>query len=601
MAYKDRAELIRDARAALSEANTAEDVRAIWRMFLATLGHRRLGRLLLEGGARSKASARTTVLESATEQQGGGEIGRALEELASRPYAFTVDEAESYVDPEVGLDELRQGLVADGRFLAIGEEEQGEMRFIAREALQGWFRYLSCRLASAHRARLDEDQFAAALSWLLLPGGRWNSPPRDVVGFGEELGYCCPAWTVGQYVFPIARLLSFMPAASARKAFDMIDSLSKEDTPETSPSEILSRAVGGILSHFDEREASVIRARERLLGSGERPTLQEIGTALCVTRERVRQLEAKAWKKIHHPQRKAVLIGSLLRYVMCRQGSLLSEAEGVEGSLLSFVCKASGVPTATLADEGLTVLAVSSEEAMAAVESLSSCPGADDDAFARCLDSQVELSLPKKDIALVSRRIRTAPEHRARKSQRVAMALRQIGNAAHYSEVTEQYNRMFPEDPSTERQIHAILGRESDGVVWTGMRGKFGLRDWGDERPALTLHQAVALIVEEKYEATGRPVPFTVICAEIGKYRRTVNLNSVRMAVIHNAALRQVDGDLFVPADVDLDEESATELSAEQVDRVLREFEQAARAQGDLDRPAQAVDRGRVRDTSRGE
>ena len=47
------------------------------------------------------------------------------------------------------------------------------------------------------------------------------------------------------------------------------------------------------------------------LGDGYQRTLEEVGTVFNVTRERVRQIEAKALKKLRHPVRSKKLRGFL--------------------------------------------------------------------------------------------------------------------------------------------------------------------------------------------------------------------------------------------------------------------------------------------------
>jgi RNA polymerase primary sigma factor len=57
-----------------------------------------------------------------------------------------------------------------------------------------------------------------------------------------------------------------------------------------------------VLSELSERERMVLELRFGLKDGYER-TLEEVGRQLNVTRERVRQIEAKALKKLRHPIR----------------------------------------------------------------------------------------------------------------------------------------------------------------------------------------------------------------------------------------------------------------------------------------------------------
>ena len=66
------------------------------------------------------------------------------------------------------------------------------------------------------------------------------------------------------------------------------------------------REVEKALSTLSDREAQIIRLRFGI-GTGYPRTLEELGRIFNVTRERVRQIEAKAIRKLRHPSRSRVL------------------------------------------------------------------------------------------------------------------------------------------------------------------------------------------------------------------------------------------------------------------------------------------------------
>ncbi len=80
-----------------------------------------------------------------------------------------------------------------------------------------------------------------------------------------------------------------------------------EDTSSLSPTDVvmnddLNQQIDEILSNLSEREQAVIRMRYGLLDDMSDRTLEEIGKELNVTRERVRQIESSAIKKLKHPK-----------------------------------------------------------------------------------------------------------------------------------------------------------------------------------------------------------------------------------------------------------------------------------------------------------
>ena len=75
-------------------------------------------------------------------------------------------------------------------------------------------------------------------------------------------------------------------------------------SPTRSAHEFLRRReVEKILSTLSEREAQIIRLRFGIGTGFTREHLEEVGRIFNVTRERVRQIEAKAIRKLRHPSR----------------------------------------------------------------------------------------------------------------------------------------------------------------------------------------------------------------------------------------------------------------------------------------------------------
>ena len=83
---------------------------------------------------------------------------------------------------------------------------------------------------------------------------------------------------------------------------DFIEDKNIEAPEEAALSSGLTGATGDILDSLTEREAKVIRMRFGI-GMNNDHTLEEVGKQFDVTRERIRQIEAKALRKMRHPTR----------------------------------------------------------------------------------------------------------------------------------------------------------------------------------------------------------------------------------------------------------------------------------------------------------
>jgi RNA polymerase primary sigma factor len=91
---------------------------------------------------------------------------------------------------------------------------------------------------------------------------------------------------------------------------DFIEDRGKDSPVSNAASEMLKDKIDTVLKTLTYREREIIKLRYGL-GDGYTYTLEEVGRIFKVTRERVRQIEAKAVRKLQHPVRSKQLQGFL--------------------------------------------------------------------------------------------------------------------------------------------------------------------------------------------------------------------------------------------------------------------------------------------------
>ncbi|MDD4802152.1 MAG: RNA polymerase sigma factor RpoD [Syntrophomonas sp.] len=124
-----------------------------------------------------------------------------------------------------------------------------------------------------------------------------------------------PSEVAKEMDIPVERVIEIMKVAQEPVSLEtpigeeddshLGDFITDEDaeSPEESASFVLLREhMDGILNTLTEREEKVLRLRFGL-DDGRPRTLEEVGQEFGVTRERIRQIEAKALRKLRHPSR----------------------------------------------------------------------------------------------------------------------------------------------------------------------------------------------------------------------------------------------------------------------------------------------------------
>jgi RNA polymerase sigma factor (sigma-70 family) len=82
---------------------------------------------------------------------------------------------------------------------------------------------------------------------------------------------------------------------------DVVEDRSAESPFDVAAVKMMPAAIEKLLQPLDEREQKILRMRFDLDGAGEIRTLEDVGAEMNLTRERIRQIEARAMSKLRHP------------------------------------------------------------------------------------------------------------------------------------------------------------------------------------------------------------------------------------------------------------------------------------------------------------
>ena len=116
---------------------------------------------------------------------------------------------------------------------------------------------------------------------------------------------------------PIPKIAAFLRSAQAHVsihqegieaqfAADHVANAAPVDPSSAAEETELTHLLGSLIAGLGRKQEQILRARHGF-GSGSPMTLEEIGDAMGVTRERIRQIEAKALRRMMHPSRADLL------------------------------------------------------------------------------------------------------------------------------------------------------------------------------------------------------------------------------------------------------------------------------------------------------
>jgi RNA polymerase primary sigma factor len=134
---------------------------------------------------------------------------------------------------------------------------------------------------------------------LLHELGREPSPEEIAEAAGVGLEEARRVLDMGRQPMSLDRPIGESEDASFS---EFVEDESTQSPTQSTTNELLKDKIESLLKTLTYREREIIRLRYGLT-DGYTYTLEEVGRIFRVTRERVRQIEAKAVKKLQHPVR----------------------------------------------------------------------------------------------------------------------------------------------------------------------------------------------------------------------------------------------------------------------------------------------------------
>ena len=476
-------------------------------------------------------------------------IESAISFVANRPSVFSardVAQSADMEDMEFNIEEalkFQSAREAAAVLDVSGVSPRASAKFLSAAIARKWWVESTLRWAKTDVTYVTSVQLARAMA-SAFDSVMWDTPPSSLLDLGRERYMVDDGCLPDTFVFPWASLLQLHPRFTL--AFASI-----VDTEQSYPLHDLSldQCVNETLNTLNAREANIVRLRYGLIDGGEH-TLEEISRVYGVSRERIRQIEVKALRKLRHPGLNSRLIRGFAGDFM-RSGGSFVVAKPRMTPEYSLAIAVSGLTLSEIPELGVSIMTSRdlSEYRAHLRDDETVEPGHATQLLAKLLPflSKADAEC-LRDSEKVSRQGHVQ-RHWSR-PRMVLEALRSLGRPAHFSEIAEKCNEIFPMRQTSIRNWHGALSRENMeelGIVWVGRRGMYGLKEHGHTRPSTDLYNAIPAIVEHEYSITHQPVSEQAVIAELRKDRRELNLNSVKMVLAFSDRLEPAGQGRYIP------------------------------------------------------
>jgi len=307
----------------------------------------------------------------------------------------------------------------------------------------------------------------------------------------------------------------------------------------------------------DLREKDII-IRRYGLKTGERQTLEEIGHDYKLTRERIRQIEARALKKLRHQTNTAKsIIKKAVDDLIIKEGGIISDEEADKllipiignnnfdgSSLLDLISDLNGIKSTRIGDVSLYSPLFQNFDLSATVEKIYLSIK---NAVATLTLAQIRESIKIEDNLIIDNNVISSekfiskccsihPHIQERRINEYSTYLKNHSSTRiwismlqnilekeniplHFTELTHKVNEQYKNERNLDvRRAHSIL-IQCPLFAHVGVKGTYGLVKWGIRK------ESSLLLVEECIKKAGFPIHWTQILNYVGKYKSTSKAN----------------------------------------------------------------------------